>query len=302
MKRRELLTILGITGIGGIIATQLSKLNQVTAQGNADLLDNSQINLPQGEPRLRFVSLGDTGTGNRGQYAVAKAMTKFYRQDPFPLILLAGDNIYNNGEIEKIQSVFERPYQPLLQQGVKFYACLGNHDIRTKNGEAELEYPRFNMQGRYYTFTRSLVQFFVLDTNPSADWDNQLEWLDEQLSQSSAPWKVAMGHHNIYSSGIYGINQRLVSQLTPLFKHHDVQLYINGHEHHYERTQPINGTTYLTCGAGARVRPVGESDWTAYAASKRSFVAYDVYADQMLIRGINKKGKLIDRAVIPRTT
>ncbi len=300
MKRRELLTLLGITGIGGIIATQLSHLDQANAQGSADLLGNPELSLPENEPRLRFVSLADTGTGNNGQYAVAKAMTKFYRHSPFPLAILAGDNIYNNGEIEKIEAVFERPYQPLLQQGVKFYACLGNHDIRTKNGTKEVKYPLFNMQGRYYTFKRSIVQFFALETNRNADWDQQLEWLDEQLSQSSAPWKIVFGHHNIYSSGNYGTNQRLVSQLTPLFKHHNVQLYINGHEHHYERTQPINGTTYLTCGAGAKLRPVGQSNWTDYATSQLSFASYDVYADQIAVRGINKDGKIIDRAIIPR--
>lgn len=301
MNRRELLTLLGITSIGGIIATQLPNSNPANAQ-NADLLDTQEISFPQGEPRLRFVSLADTGTGNTGQYSVAKALTQFYRQFPFPLVLLAGDNIYNNGEIEKIEAVFERPYQPILQQGVKFYACLGNHDIRTKNGTPQLDYPYFNMQGRYYTFTRSIVQFFALDTNRNADWDQQLEWLDEQLSQSSAPWKIVFGHHNIYSSGVYGVNQRLVSQLTPLFKHHNVQLYINGHEHHYERTQPINGTTYLTCGAGAKLRPVGQSDWTDYATSQLSFAAYDVYADQIALRGINAEGKTIDRALLPRNT
>jgi len=300
MKRRELLALLGITGIGGLIATQLSNFGQANAQENADLLENPELSL--GEPRLRFVSLADTGTGNRGQYAVAKAMTQFYRRSPFPLALLAGDNIYNDGKIEKIEPVFERPYQPLLQQGVKFYACLGNHDIRTKNGTPQLEYPLFNMQDRYYTFKRSIVQFFALDTNRNANWDRQLEWLDEQLSQSSAPWKIVFGHHNIYSSGIYGVNQRLVSQLTPLFKHYNVQLYINGHEHHYERTQPINGTTYLTCGAGAKRRRVGRSDWTDYATSQLSFATYDVYADQIAVRGINKNGNIIDRALIPRKT
>ena len=302
MKRRELLALLGITGIGGFIATQFSNFGQANAQESADLLDNSELSLPEGEPRLRFVSLADTGTGNRGQYAVAKAMTQFYRRSPFPLALLAGDNIYNDGKIEKIEPVFERPYQPLLQQGVKFYACLGNHDIRTKNGTPQVDYPLFNMPDRYYTFKRSIVQFFALDTNRNANWDRQLEWLDEQLSQSSAPWKIVFGHHNIYSSGVYGVNQRLVSQLTPLFKHYDVQLYINGHEHHYERTQPINGTTYLTCGAGAKLRRVGQSDWTDSATSQLSFATYDVYADQIAVRGINKNGKVMDRALIPRKT
>ncbi|MCZ0902280.1 metallophosphoesterase, partial [Microcoleus sp. HI-ES] len=90
-------------------------------------------------PILRFISVADTGTGAEGQYAVAEAMAQYHRENPFNVAVLAGDNIYNNGEIEKINAVFERPYQPLLQQGVKFYACLGNHDIRTANGDPQVK-------------------------------------------------------------------------------------------------------------------------------------------------------------------
>lgn len=73
-------------------------------------------------PILRFVSVADTGTGTQEQYAVAKAMTHYHSQNDFDLVILAGDNIYNDGEIEKIGAVFERPYQPLLKQAVKFHA------------------------------------------------------------------------------------------------------------------------------------------------------------------------------------
>ncbi|QDZ39209.1 metallophosphoesterase [Euhalothece natronophila Z-M001] len=302
MNRRELLKLLGITGVGGIIATQLSDFSLANAERNSNPLPTPDIDLPKTEPRLRFVSLADTGTGNQGQYAVAKAMTEFYRHSPYPLALLAGDNIYNKGDINKIEPVFERPYKPLLQHGVNFYACLGNHDVRTKKGTPQVEYPHFNMGGRYYTFTRSIVQFFALDTTRHVDWKQQLEWLDRELRNSNAPWKIVFGHHNLYSSGVYGLNQSLISKLTPLFKRYSVQLYINGHEHHYERTKPINGTTYLTCGAGAKLRPVHPSDWTEYATSQLSFASYDVYADEIAIRGINKDGKIIDRALISRTT
>lgn len=57
--------------------------------------------------------------------------------------------VYNDGD-EKIGAVFERPCQPLLKQGVKVHAYLGNHDIRTANGDPQVSYACFNMQGRYY--------------------------------------------------------------------------------------------------------------------------------------------------------
>lgn len=283
----------GSTNANSTNTTKLS--SEPTPSKSADALSNSGT----GQLLLRFVSVADTGTGTREQYAVAEAMTRYHQLNPYDLVVLAGDNIYNNGEIEKINAVFEQPYQALLKQGVKFQACLGNHDIRTDNGDPQVKYPGFNMSGRYYTFRRGDVQFFALDTNNNADWKNQLSWLEQELSSSNAPWKIVFGHHQIYSSGHYGMNQPFIETLTPIFQKHRVQLYINGHDHHYERSQSIKGTTYLICGAGAGTRPVGRSELTAYAVERLSFAAYEVYSDRIMIKGIGTDNQVFDQGIVP---
>ena len=307
INRRQFLILSSLSGLGLVVFGKLirSQATQNTNTSNlvsdagtsasADLLRNPVA----GQPLLRFVSVADTGTGAVGQYAVAAAMARYHQLNPYNLVLLAGDNIYNNGEMEKIGAVFERPYQALLQQGVKFQAVLGNHDIRTDNGDLQVRYPGFNMLGRYYTFRRGDVQFFALDTNHNADWNAQLPWLEQELSRSDAPWKIVFGHHQIYSSAHYGVNHAFIKTLTPLFKKYGVQLYINGHDHVYERTKPINGTTYLICGAGGGTRSVGRSEWTAYSAERLSFAAYEVYRDRILVSGIGTDNQVFDRGIIP---
>ncbi len=290
VKRRKFLLVAGFSAVGSVFLSGMEHQNAQTTNHNSS---ESKQNL-----LLRFVSVADTGTGTRSQYAVGRAMANYHSQNPYNLVVLAGDNIYNNGEIEKVGAVFERPYAALLKAGVKFQAVLGNHDIRTLNGELQLRYPGFNMQGRYYTFRRNSVQFFALDTNTNADWNSQLTWLKQQLSQSDAIWKVVFAHHPVYASGAYGNNRALIKTLTPIFQQYGVNLYINGHEHHYERTRSINGTTYLICGGGAGTRPVGRSPWTEYSASKLSFAAYDVFADRIEIKGIDIKNKIFDRGII----
>ncbi|MFM5979248.1 MAG: metallophosphoesterase family protein [Sphaerospermopsis kisseleviana] len=295
MKRREFLVLGGLSGLfSGLFAGKFVGENSK----NSFLETAIAVNSHPKDLLLRFVSVADTGTGAKGQYAVARAMNFYHQKNPYNLVILAGDNIYNNGEIEKIEAVFERPYQPLLKKGVKFYACLGNHDIRTDNGVPQVNYPGFNMQGRYYTFLRDNVQFFALDTNGNADWKNQLIWLEKELSLSKAAWKIVFGHHPIYASGVYGSNANFIKVFTPLFKKYGVQLYINGHEHHYERTRSINGTTYLICGAGAGNRSVGRSEWTEYSTSNLSFAAYDVYADRIEVSGIGTNNRVFDRGLI----
>lgn len=300
LKRREFLFLgtLGTMGTG-LLGWTLSQHN--TQLSNIPSSAVLAANPPKQNLLLRFTSVADTGTGARGQYAVAGAMNYYHEQNPYDVVVLAGDNIYNDGEIEKIGAVFERPYEKLLTQGVKFHACLGNHDIRTENGDPQIKYPGFNMQGRYYTFRRDAVQFFALDTNRNADWENQVIWLEQELSQSDALWKVVFGHDPFYSSGHYGVSQSLIKRFTPLFKKYNVQLYINGHDHHYERTRNIDGTTYLTTGSGAGVRPVGRSLWTEYSAERLAFAAYDVYPDRIEVNAMGTDKRIFDQGVIKLT-
>ncbi|WP_413164518.1 metallophosphoesterase [Capilliphycus salinus ALCB114379] len=263
---------------------------------------NKIVSIPTTEPLLRFVAVADTGTGEAEQYAVAEAMTRYHEKHPFDLVILGGDNIYPNGEIERIEAVFEKPYQSLLERGVNFQACLGNHDVRTQNGDLQVRYPGFNMNGRYYSFRRDAVEFFALDTNKNAEWSNQMAWLEEQLRRSDAAWKVVFGHHQVYSSGIYGVSEKLIETLTPLFKKYGVQLYINGHEHNYERTGSIEGTTYLVCGAGAKSRAVKRSAWTEHSTREFSFAAFEVYPDQIIVRGINTQNQIFDEGAIVQSS
>ena len=294
MKRRKLLSLATTSGLGLALGSHRYLSWQFPLTYN-----NCPAIAPlNSSPQLRFVVLGDVGTGSKTQYRVARTLSCYSQINPFPLVLLVGDNIYEYGEIEKIKATFELPYQQLLEQKVQFQAVLGNHDIKTNNGEDQLAYPLFNMQGRYYSFDRPNVRFFALDTNPEAPWEEQLAWLKRELATTTQPWKIVFGHHQIYSSGKYGIDRGLIDKLTPLFSQYGVQLYINGHEHYYERTKSIEGTTYLTSGAGAKLRSVGNSDWTAYSVSRLSFTVIEVYDDRLEVFGIGTDGKVFDRGEV----
>jgi hypothetical protein len=294
MNRRRFLVLGGLSGLG------LAVVSKTVTGATKPSVNTPKIPaVAKSGAVLRFVAIADTGSGDKNQYDVVQAMKGYYQSHPYQLAVLGGDNIYTNGEFEKITSVFEHPYADLLKQGVEFRACLGNHDIRTQNGDLQVKYPPFNMTGRYYTYRKESVQFFVLDTNTNTDWTAQLAWLEKTLRQSKAPWKIVYGHHPIYASGIYGTDRDMVARLSPLFKRYRVQLYINGHEHHYERTTAINGTTYLITGiGGASLRPVGKSAWTAYAESRHGFSALEVYANRIEINGIGTDGKVFDHGTV----
>src|SRR5687767_370632 len=74
---------------------------------------------------LRFAVIGDWGTGDADQIGTSKQMLSAHRQTPFDLVIAAGDNIYPNGEGRHFTKNFERPFAPLLDDRINFYAVLG---------------------------------------------------------------------------------------------------------------------------------------------------------------------------------
>jgi 3',5'-cyclic AMP phosphodiesterase CpdA len=251
--------------------------------------------------RLRFLAVADTGSGDANQRAVGQQMALVHQRRPVDLVLMGGDNIYPSGDLALVENTFLRPYKELLQANVPFHAVLGNHDIRTANGAPQVAYKPFGMNGRFYTVKRGLVDFFLLDTNVNADWQRQISWLRTVLAQSRAPWKVVVGHHPIYSSGFYGNDPQLGAKLTTLMQRHGVQLYINGHEHNYERSLPINGTTYLVVGGGgASLRPVVATKQSARAVRAFSFAELEATPRELKLWAWDRNGQLLDQAVLAR--
>ncbi|NEP78080.1 MAG: metallophosphoesterase, partial [Okeania sp. SIO3B3] len=45
-------------------------------------------------------------------------------------------------------------------------------------------------------------------------------------------------------------------------------------------------------------RLVGKSEWTEYSTSDFSFAAFDVYEDQIIVRGIDVNNRVFDEGII----
>src|ERR1051325_4749714 len=86
------------------------------------------VRLPLEQNSVRFAVIGDSGTGDREQYEVAKQMEAYRQAVKFDFVIMLGDNIYGSHSPEDFVKKFEQPYKPMLDAGVKFFASLGNHD------------------------------------------------------------------------------------------------------------------------------------------------------------------------------
>jgi hypothetical protein len=84
--------------------------------------------LPGAPASVKFAVIGDNGTGAPPQYEVGRQMVAARERFPFEFVIMLGDNIYGRKQPQDYVDKFERPYAPLLQAGVPFFAALGNHD------------------------------------------------------------------------------------------------------------------------------------------------------------------------------
>jgi 3',5'-cyclic AMP phosphodiesterase CpdA len=258
---------------------------------------------PTGPDVLTFAAIGDNGSGGRQAMAVAERMAQTYRGAPYGLVSLLGDICYYGRIRDRFQDVFLRPMDPLIDAGVTFELAVGNHDGQLHFSDTSLEeiddaLALLGTPARYYTTTHGPVDFFYLDSSlPSftgAEGAEQLDWLDSALVASTNQWKVVCLHHPPFSSGYHGPTSWTAEVLPPIMQRRGVDLVLAGHDHHYERTHPIDGTTYVISGGGCKTTRVRATSITAAAKSTLEFLHVDVRGDRLAATAIRPDGGIVD--------
>lgn len=261
-------------------------------------LASQPVSLPNRSGSLKFLAIGDNGTGERPQYEVAQQMVKVHTTFPFDLVIMLGDNMYGGQRPADYVRKFEQPYAPLLAAGVVFQASIGNHDQ-----PEQINYKLFNMKGqRYYTYARGNVRFFALDSNLMDQ--KQLAWLDGALRDARDEWKICYFHHPLYSNAArHGSAVDLRVLLEPIFVKYGVNVVFSGHDHVYERIKPQKGITYFVSGAAGQLRRgnMDRSEQTATSFDRdQSFMAVEIAGAEMFFQSISRTGQIVDSGVVRR--
>jgi len=277
-----------------LLAYLLTMVATLPAQGKR--LD---VKLPLRQGSVRFAVIGDSGTGDKEQYEVAKQMEAYRGRVKYDFVIMLGDNIYGGHSPQDFSRKFQVPYKPLLDAGVKFYASLGNHD----DPNIERLYKPFNMNGeRFYTFKRGDTQFYALDSNYMDA--KQLTWVEQNLRSSTARWKICYLHHPLYNDGkSHGPDLDLRNQLSPLLKSYGVNAVFSGHEHAYERIKPEDGIFYFIQGSSGKLVHHDFSRREVMEASfdkDRTFMLIEINGDELSYQTVSRSGETIDSGKITR--
>lgn len=259
---------------------------------------------------IRFAVIGDFGDAGTAAAQVA-ALIKSWQPD---FIVTTGDNNYPDGEASTIDANIGQYYQEFInnyrgQYGpgsatLRFFPVLGNHDLRTENGQPYYAYFTLPGNERYYDFVWGPVQFFMLNANPGSEPDGtnatstQSQWLQRKLAYSRPPWQIVITHEPPYSSGKHGSSEWMQWP----YAEWGADLILSGSDHSYERLER-DGITYVVNGAGGRTlyffrEPLAGSQ-VRYAADYGAMLV-EADAQQIQFQFITHTGAVIDASTLQR--
>jgi hypothetical protein len=196
--------------------------------------------------------LGDVGKISQEQRDVRDGFYNFNGGPHSDLILLLGDNAYDDGTDEEYQGAFFENMYETTVINTPIWPSIGNHDVISADSEQESGpyYDIFNMPRNgeaggvpsgteaWYSFDYANIHFISLNTEDvsHAPDSPQLEWLKEDLAATNQEWIIAYFHKQpYYTVGEFRRNY------VPVLEAGGVDLAMYGHRHIYRRSFLMNG-------------------------------------------------------------
>ena len=278
---------------------------------------------------IDFLVVGDWGrNGEFHQKDVAEQMGLEATKNHSNFVLSMGDNFYPDGVISTTDPQWNKSFEDIYTNyslNIPWFTAFGNHDYRG-NIQAQLDYSkvsqRWRTTERYYSFEKTIPNssekalFVFIDTNPfdetlsrnshsdlaSQNKEAQLEWLEKTLATSTASWKIVIGHHPLYTTGVRRDKMLDVRKVfLPIFEKHKVNAYLAGHEHDLQHQKPEGFTHYLVNGAGSEIRPVTQDEkQTKFPISDHGFMSKQLQKDALHLQVINFEGKPLYQTTISK--
>lgn len=250
----------------------------------------------RGKP-FRFAAFGDTRTGHH----IHRMLVDTLVREDIDFVVNSGDLVEFGGYREDWITFFR--IEQALTARLFLFAVVGNHDDSPQRYfERYFVTDLYAAGPRYYRQDYGDVRFVAMDSEVeigrgSAQWN----FIEQSLAEGDAlgMWMVLSLHRPPYSSGQHGSDLAMRAIVDELAPKYGVEIVLAGHDHDYERSHPIHGVTHIVAAsAGATIRPVNPSAFTAMLRTEPHIVIFDVEKDRLTGRTLNLQGETFDAFVI----
>ncbi|MEL6924224.1 MAG: metallophosphoesterase [Bacteroidota bacterium] len=215
-----------------------------------------------------FAIIGDYGEAGTPARRVSELVQSWSPE----FIITLGDNNYDDGKLSSIKDNISQYYCDYIynpdapkdfqcagraaqEQLNRFFPTLGNHGYyNARKAAPYLSFFTLPNRESYYDVQWGPVHLFSI--NSGADGEagccdsEQAYWLEQQLRQSEAAFKLVYFHHPPYSESYHGNNENLQWP----FAAWGASAVLSGHEHVYQRIHHAEhpALPYFVNGLGGR--------------------------------------------------
>ena len=192
---------------------------------------------------------------------------------PAIVVLPLGDEQYEDGTLALFRLAYDKTWGRLNEFS---HPTPGNHEYQTRNAAGYFDY--FESQGvavgarteGWYSYNVGAWHFIALNSNCAfiggcGAASAQARWLAADLVANRQKCSVAYMHHPFRSAGPNGDTAALQPLMTLLYVA-GVDIVLSGHEHSYQRFEPMTGDGVADPQRGFRLFVVGTGgrDLTAF--------------------------------------
>jgi hypothetical protein len=208
---------------------------------------------------IRLWAIGDAGMADYSAASVRNAFVDYTRERKPDLMLMLGDNAYNNGSDFEYQAAVFDMFAPVIGQ-TPLWSCMGNHETYTPPDIPYLRIFTFPTNGEaggvpsgsesYYSFDYGNIHFVCLEST-IADRSPEgpmLTWLRQDLAANTKQWLIVYIHSPPHSRGSHSSDDpgememwEVRQNILPVLEQYGVDLLLSGNCHGYERSLLFDG-------------------------------------------------------------
>jgi hypothetical protein len=253
---------------------------------------------------VKFLAYGDSRSYPANHETVAFRMRTRYAADPAlqTILLHDGDFIGSDTESDWTSHYFVSggtyPQMHALQAEMPVIGARGNHEGTGSVYKKYFPYPY--VANYYWSFDYGPVHFIVIDNYASfTSGSAQYNWLVNDLSSTTKPWKIVMQHEPGWGAGTHSNNTSIQSALHPLFKQYGVDLIVNGHNHNYARAL-VENKNYVTTGGGGASLYTPDPSWPNVVTVDKSYhyTEIDIQNDTLTMTARRADGSVIETVAV----